>query len=155
MGRGAEAEYAEPRQLAAERLAGKLQRAVADQTSAEQRRRLGVVIAAWQLEAVARVGGRVLGIAAVELVTGEARVVAQILLAAPAIETGAVGRAQPRQADAIADSEALDARAERRNLADDLVAENQRQLGVGTRRKRRPRSESDWVRARARAARRA
>ena len=130
MGGGAEAVDAETRQLAAERLAGELERAVADQPGAEQRRRLRVAIGWRQLEAVARVGDGVLGIAAVDLVAGEARVVAEILLAAAAIEARAVGRAEPRHADAVADGEALDARAERRDLADDLVAENERQLGM-------------------------
>ena len=72
---GAEAVDAE-----ALRVPGQLQRAVADQPGAEQRRRLGVAIAVRQLEGVARVGDRVVGIAAVDLVAGEARVVAEILL---------------------------------------------------------------------------
>ncbi len=111
-------------------IAGELQRAIADQPGAKQRRRLGVAVALGQLEGEARVGARVLGIAAVDLVAGEARVVAKILLAAPAIETGAVGMAQPRHADAIARCELRDALTERRHMADDLMAEHERELGL-------------------------
>ena len=130
MGRGAEAVNAETRQLAAERLAGMLERAVADQSGAEQRRRLGVAIGGRQLEAVARVGDGVFGIAAVDLVAGEERVVAQILLAAAAIEAGAVGMSEPRHADAVVDGEAGDAGAKRRHVTHDLMTENERQLGL-------------------------
>ena len=38
---------------------------------------------------------------------------------------------QPRHADAVADGKAFGARAKRRHMADDLVAENERQLGMG------------------------
>ena len=100
MGRGAEAIDAEAR-----RVAGHLQRAVADQPGAEQRRCFGVAVAFRQMEAVARVGDRVRGVAAVDLVAGEARAVAEIFAAVAAIGAGAVGPAEPRHADAVADGE--------------------------------------------------
>ena len=56
------------------RVAGHAQRAVADQPGAQQRRGLGVAVAVGQRKAVARVGDGVLGVAAVDLVAGEARV---------------------------------------------------------------------------------
>ena len=70
---------------------GEFERTVADQPGAEQRRGLGVAIGLGELEGVARVGNGVAGIAAVDVIAGEARVVAEILLAQAAITTGAVG----------------------------------------------------------------
>src|SRR5262245_6665899 len=68
------------------------------------------------------------GIAAVDLIAGEARPLAQILAAATAELTGAAGEAQPGHADALADPEAVDAVAERGHRADDLMAGDERQL---------------------------
>jgi len=48
-----------------------------------------------------------LGIAAVDLVAGETRIVAKILAARPAIEARAVGKAEPWHADALTELEAL------------------------------------------------
>ena len=100
MGRRAEAIDAEAR-----RVAGHLQRAVADQPGAQQRRCFGVAVAFRQMEAVARVGDRVRGVAAVDLVAGEAGAVAEIFLPVAAIGAGAVGQPEPRHADAVADGE--------------------------------------------------
>uniref|UniRef100_A0A0U1PBP6 Uncharacterized protein n=1 Tax=Mizugakiibacter sediminis TaxID=1475481 RepID=A0A0U1PBP6_9GAMM len=120
---GAEAVQPEPA-----RVAGEAQRAVADQAGAEQRRGFGVAVLRGQGEAVARVGERVLGVAAVELIAGEARLLAQVLAAAAAVGANAAGPAQPRHADALAFAEALDARAARHHRADDLVAGDQLRL---------------------------
>src|SRR5690606_38818055 len=66
--------------------------------------------------------------AAVDLVAGEARRIAQILVARATVRTGAAGVAEPRDADALAEREARDAGAERVHTADDLVAGNDRPL---------------------------
>src|SRR2546422_10662060 len=55
------------------------ERAVADQPGTEERRSLGVAVAPGQGKAVARVGHRVLGVTAVDLVAREARPLAQVL----------------------------------------------------------------------------
>ena len=76
---------------------------------------------------------RVLGEAAVHVPAGEQRVLAEVLAAAAAEAAGLVGLVQPRHADAVARGERrrarlaarrdeLGARAERHDLADDLVA---------------------------------
>src|SRR5205085_5878434 len=110
----AEAVEAEPL-----RVARRAQRAVADQPRAEERRRLLVRVALWDREAEALVGDGVLRVAAVEVVAGEARRVAEVLAPARAVAAGAVRPAEPRDADAAA-ARLVD--------ADDLVADDERQL---------------------------
>ena len=48
-------------------------------------------------------------VAAVDLIAGEACMVAEIFVSAAAIGAGAVGEAEPRHADPVADGEALNA----------------------------------------------
>src|SRR5688500_15388816 len=80
---------------------------MAASTGAEQRRCFGVAVAIGQMKAVARVCDRVRGIAAIDLVAGKARAIAEILLSVAAIGAGAVGRPEPRHADPVADGEPL------------------------------------------------
>ena len=56
-----------------------------DQPGTKQRRRLGIAVALGDRQAEALVGDEVLGIAAVEMTAGEARTLAEVLLAAPAV----------------------------------------------------------------------
>src|SRR4029078_10386475 len=105
--RGAKAVDGEPRRLPRNRLARHLERTIADQPCAEQRGGFRVAIAFRNRKDIARVGNRVLGIAAVDLVAGETRIVAKILAARPAIEARAVGEAEPWHADALTELEAL------------------------------------------------
>src|SRR5690606_10360909 len=77
------------------------QRAIADQPGAKKRRRLVVRVVAVDRKAVAGVGDRVLGIAAVDLVAGEARRVAQVLLAGGAVAAAPAGVAEPGDADPL------------------------------------------------------
>ena len=107
-----------------------LQAPPADQPGAQPRRDLGVVAALAQRKAEARVRHRVRGKAAVARIAGEDRRVAQVLGALAAIGTDAAGGAEPRHADALAEREAADALADRRDAADDLVPRHDRQLGV-------------------------
>src|SRR5205085_4547202 len=95
------------------RVAREAKRPVADQPGAEERRGLDVRVSLRDREAEARVGDRVLGVAAVEVVAGEARSVAEVLPAAQAVAALAARPAEPRDADAPA-GRLVD--------ADDLVA---------------------------------
>ena len=63
----------------------KTRAAVAYEAGAEERRRLGVRVALRDREAEALVGDGELGVAAVDVVAGEARVVAQVLAAGAAV----------------------------------------------------------------------
>ena len=92
-----------------------------DQPGAEQRRRLDIEIFIRQMEDVAMVGERVIGIAAVDMVAGEARRAAEVLAPRPAIVAFPAGPAQPRDADPLALGEALDSFAQCRHDADRLV----------------------------------
>ena len=74
VGGGAEAVEADPLGVA-----DQAQRPVADQPGAEQRRRLLVRVARGDREAEALVGDRQLGVAAVDVVAGEAGAVAEVL----------------------------------------------------------------------------
>ena len=96
VGGGAEAVEADPLGLA-----DQAQRPVADQPGAEQRRRLRVRIAVGDRQAEALVGDGQLGVAAVDVVAGEAGVVAEVLAAAAAVAALAVGPAEPGDADPL------------------------------------------------------
>jgi hypothetical protein len=61
------------------------------------------------MDAVTRVGHGEFGVTAVNVVAREARVIAEILFARLAIDTVAVGPAEPRNADSCADGRAFDA----------------------------------------------
>ena len=69
--------------------------------------------------------------AAVEVVAGEACARTEVLAAGPAEAAGAAGPTQPRDAHPRARRESCDVRAERDDVADDLVAEDERELGIG------------------------
>ena len=101
-------------------------RAVADQPGAEERRGIGIAVAVRDAEAVAVVGEDEVLVAAVEMAAGEARVVAEILLAGMAEAAAAAGAAEPGNADPLADGEAMGAVAHPRHLADDLVPRDHR-----------------------------
>jgi hypothetical protein len=124
MRRRAEAVDAEPLGRA-----GEAQRAVADEAGAEQRRCSDVVQSRRQRKAIARIGDRVLGIAAVDRIAGETRALAEILAPGAAIGARAAGEAEPGHADAHPRLQAAHTLAERLNVADDLMPGNQRQLG--------------------------
>ena len=111
-------------------IAGHPVRSIADQTGAQERRRLGIAIGVGQLEGIAGVRHRVLRVPAVELIPGEARFAAQVLPALPAEAALVAGVAEPRHADAIADGETRDAVADLLDHADDLVAGHDRQLRI-------------------------
>src|SRR5262245_34701922 len=121
MRRSAKAINAEPRWLPPHRLARHLERAVADQPSTEQRRSLCIAIAFGNREDVTRVGNGVLGIAAVDLIAGKARVIAKVLSPRAAVETHSTREAKPRHADA-------DIVAQGFHAPDDLVTQHERKL---------------------------
>src|SRR5689334_23071612 len=125
MGRRAEAIDAKPLARPC-----KLKRAVADQPGAKERRGLRVAIAVGNRKHVARIRHRVLGIAAVDLIAGEERVIAEILRSLAAIGAGAVGVAEPWHAHALAYGEALDVLSERLDMPHDLMPEHKRKFWV-------------------------
>src|SRR5262249_58693716 len=95
VGRGADPVDAE-----APRRTGEPQRAIADRARAEERRRLLVRIVRRELHAVAAVGHGVLGEAAVDVESGEARAVAEVLASGAAGVAGAARPARPGNGDA-------------------------------------------------------
>jgi hypothetical protein len=97
---------------------GEPQSAIADQPSAEQRRRREILEPVGNRKAEALVRDAPLRVAAVDVVAGEARVVAEVLAAAAAVAAGAVRPREPRDAEPPAVV----------RDADDLVPEGQRQL---------------------------
>ena len=119
------------------RVARHAQGAIADQPGAHQWRRLDIAVTRIDRKAVALVGDGQLGIAAVDLVAGEAGAVAQILLPAAAILAHPAGPAEPRHPDPVADRESIGRFALLDDGADDLVPGDQRQLRIGEARRRR------------------
>ena len=81
-------------------------------------------------EAVALVGHDQLGVAAIQIVAGEACPLAQVLAAGAAKPAHAAGLPEPGNADHGAGREPGGALASAQHGADDLVSEYQRQLGV-------------------------
>ena len=108
-----------------------LQGPPADQARAHQGRRRDIVVFRREREAKALVGDGQFGIAAIDLIAGEAGAIAQILVPAAAIAAFAAGPAEPRHADPVAGCEGVGAGAGRDHGADNFVARHQGQLGVG------------------------
>ncbi len=105
--------------------------AVADQTRAEQRRGLRRVGDARHREGVALMGHGVFRVAAIQRVACELRMLAEILLLAPAEAACLVGVTQPGDAHPSAARQLLDVRAGGRHLPHDLVAQDEGQLRIG------------------------
>src|SRR5207248_6770479 len=94
---------------------------------AQERRGLGVGVAVGERKAVALVGDGHPGVATVDLVTREARTVAEVLAARPAMLAGAARPAQPRNSDPRSFRES---RASGFYDPNDFVAEHERQLRI-------------------------
>jgi hypothetical protein len=112
------------------RSAGDHQRAPADQPRAQQRRQRDVAAPLAERKCEARIGHGRGCIAAIAGVAGEQRLIAEVLTLHPAVGTGTVGVAQPRDADPLADLQAPHGGADRIDPADDLVPGNHRHLRV-------------------------
>ena len=80
---------------------------------------------------IAVIGDEIIGEAAVAGVSGELRLFAKILVSASAVTAFAAGRAQPRDADPLAERPARRAVADRVHRADDFVAGHEGKLGAG------------------------
>jgi hypothetical protein len=111
-------------------VSGHHQGTIADQPGTQQWSGLGVAVSAGNTEDVTKVGDRVLGVAAVDLIAGEASPQAEILAPSEAVAAAAAGLPQPRDANPFPWIQAVDALACRDHGADDLVAENEGQLGL-------------------------
>jgi hypothetical protein len=103
-------------------------RAVADESGAQERRRVHVVVRVKEGEGDARVRRGVLGVPAVTVTAGEPRVPTKVLLARGAVHTRATHVAQPQDADSHSDVQVGHDGADRGDAADDLVAGDQRNV---------------------------
>ena len=104
MSGGAEAVDAEPL-----RVAGGAERPVPDQAGTEQRRGVDIGDAGRERETESLIRHRVLGVAAIHLVAGEAGPVAEVLPSRPAVHTCSAGPGQPGDAHAVARPEPVGA----------------------------------------------
>ena len=102
--------------------------AIADQPGAEQRRHLRIAGLACHRETKSLIGERVLLVAAIDVVTGEACRRAQVLAPRSAEPTLAAGPAEPGHAHAIAFAEPLDVQSGGGDTPDDLVPRNDGQV---------------------------
>ena len=83
------------------------------------------------MKAVARVGYRELGVAAVDIETGKFCAVAEIFAVRPAINAIAIGPAEPWNANPIASCKSIYAFADLLDAADNLVTKNERKFRIG------------------------
>src|SRR5262249_1351809 len=90
-----------------------------------------VVVTLRQAEAIALLGHRILGVTAVDLISGEPGAIAKVFAAARAVSADAAGKAQPGDADPVARLKALDSLARAGHLADNRVAGNDQEVWVG------------------------
>jgi hypothetical protein len=106
---------------------GPAQRAVADRARAQQRRRGDVVELIGQMNREVLGDGDRLGVTTVHRPTRELGVLAEVLVAAPAVSAHAVGPVQPAHADAFGGMQPRAAFAQRVHHADDLMPGHDRQ----------------------------
>ena len=104
-----------------------LERAVADDASAQQRRSLLVRNAVRERQHVIRLSQQVFGVAAVDVEAGKFSIGAQVFLAALAELALSAGRIQPGQADPLTELALLHARAQRFDHPHHLVSRRDRQ----------------------------
>ena len=113
------------------RLPGHTERAISDQSSAEEGRGLDIAVGVGDREAKTSVGHCKLRVPSVPLIAGESSAFTKILLTATTRITRATGPAEPGYPDALTDFEISHARSERFDTADDFVARNDRKLRLG------------------------
>ena len=126
VGGGAEAEETEP---LARHDSRELERPIADDPGAKKGRR-GFVGKRFR-EAVEEALGRdsILRVAAVHVVAGEARLVAEVFLAPPAEEAATATKVKPGESHALAEPQAVSALSEAIHSPDDLVARHEGEPG--------------------------
>ncbi len=101
-----------------------------DQAGAQERRNFGVIPPLRKGEAVACVGERARGVAAIARIAGKQRPIAQILSTAAAIRAEPAGGAEPGDADALTDCQSCYSRSHGSNAPDDLMAGYDRKLRI-------------------------
>ena len=126
MSGGAEAVDAEPL-----RVARGSEGPVSNQAGTEQGRRLDVGDAGRKRETESLIRHRVLGVAAIHLVAGEAGPVAEVLPSRAAVHTCSAGPGQPGDAHAVAGPEPVGAGSGPNDRGHDLVAKYKREFGIG------------------------
>jgi hypothetical protein len=97
----------------------------------QTRLRFLIGVGVWKRKDVARIGDGFFGEASIDLVAREARVGAEIFLAAPTEIAHAAGPAEPWNADTINRFQIFDACADFFDATDDFVTGNDGQFGVG------------------------
>jgi len=107
------------------------QRAIADESRAQQWRRFHVRISLRQMKAVTAVGDRALGVTAIDRIPRNTRFIAQILATGETVTAVTTGMAYPRHADPFTHAETAYSRPHRRNGADDFMARDHRPLWMG------------------------
>ena len=112
-------------------IAGDHQRAPANQTGAEQGGKRRVAADLTEREREARISDRRRRVTAIARESREYRMIAQIFPMHHAIGTDAASVAEPRNADTLADAQALDPGADRVNSAYDLMARDNRNVRIG------------------------
>ncbi len=126
MRRRSEAVDAEPARVARDPIGS-----IADQPGAEQRRRLEVAVALGKCKGKPDIGDGILGVAAIELIAGEAGLRAEVLASRRAILAMTAGAAEPGHAHAFALALLVDTLPACCDRAHDLVARHHGQSRIG------------------------
>src|SRR6185437_13224002 len=108
------------------RIAGLHQRTITDQSRAQQRRGFGIRVTFRNGKTKAFVRNGVFCVTTIDVVTGEARVLAKVFTSAFAKATGAIHPAKPGNPDAIAEFETRCSFAKFLNSPDNLMTEHKR-----------------------------
>jgi len=111
-------------------IAGHLQRAIADEAGAKQRRRFDIAEPVGDVQAEAGVRKHVRGVTPVAAEPGESGMVAEILHSMRAVEAGAVGAPEPRNADAVAKGKTFYSCSQGQHATNDLMSRHDRKLPV-------------------------
>src|SRR5262245_43758756 len=104
------------------------QRTIADETGTKQRRRGRVIVGFGNPEAKTLVGYREFGVAPVEGIAGETRILAEILQSGLAEDARAARPAEPGYAHPIAHGKSLTSWSDSTHASHDLVAWDQREF---------------------------
>ena len=113
-------------------IAGDHQRAPADQTGTEQGGKRHFAANLTERKREARISDRRRRVTAIARESREYRMIAQIFSMHHAVGTDATGVAEPRNADTLANAQALDSGTDRVDSAYDLVARDNRSCGLGS-----------------------
>jgi hypothetical protein len=102
-----------------------------DEPGTKERCGRHILIGGGQGETKSGVGHGIIGIPTVAIIAGESRPITEVLTPAQAVAAGSTSPSEPGDTDPVTRAEALYLRSSLYDRAHDLVAQDERELGVG------------------------